>query len=51
MREGHVVSISGDSIKVVEYDHDEKGKPVPEILKLSISGEIISLTEKKKEEL
>jgi Tfp pilus assembly protein PilP len=49
VREGHVVSISGDSIRVVEYDHDESGKAVPEIFKLSISGEIISLTEKKEE--
>lgn len=44
VREGHVVSISGDSVKVVEYDHDENGKKVPEMFKLLISGEIISLS-------
>ena len=40
VRDGHVTAISGDSIKVVEYDHDDRGKPVPEMFKLSISGEI-----------
>ncbi len=46
VREGHVVSISGDSIKVVEYDHDENGKKVPEMFQLLISGDIVSLTNK-----
>ena len=49
VREGHVVSIVGDSVKVVEYDHDESGKAVPELFLLSISGEIVSLTAKKEE--
>jgi len=40
LRDGHVTAISGDSVKVVEYDHDDTGKPVPEMFKLSISGEI-----------
>lgn len=46
VREGRVVSISGDSIKVVEYDHDENGKKVPEMFKLLISGDIVSLSDK-----
>lgn len=49
LREGHVVSISGDSIKVVEYEHDENGKRVPEMFQLLISGEIVSLTKNKEE--
>lgn len=49
LREGHVVSIAGDSIKIVEYDRDENGKKIPEIFQLLISGDIVSLT--KKEEL
>jgi len=47
VREGHVTSISGDSIKVVEYDHDDSGKRIPETFKLSISGDIISLGDAK----
>lgn len=46
VREGKVISISGDSIKVVEYDHDENGKKVPEVFQLMISGDIVSLTNK-----
>ncbi len=46
VREGRVISISGDSIKVVEYDHDENGKKVPEVFQMLISGDIVSLTNK-----
>ena len=46
VREGHVVAIAGDSIKVVEYDRDEAGKRIPEMFELSISGTIVSLTNK-----
>lgn len=46
VRDGHVVSISGDSIKVVEYEHDENGKKIPEMFQLLISGDIVSLTNK-----
>ena len=49
LRDGHVLSIAGDSIKIIEYDRDENGKKIPEIFQLLISGDIVSLT--KKEEL
>ncbi len=46
VREGRVIAIAGDSIKVVEYEHDENGKKVPEVFQLLISGDIVSLTNK-----
>jgi Tfp pilus assembly protein PilP len=38
-REGHVVSIVGDKINVVEYDYSESGKRIPKMYQLSVSGE------------
>ena len=38
VRDGRVVSISGDTVKVVEYEKDEKGKLVPEYVNLTIAG-------------
>lgn len=46
VREGKVILISDDYMKVVEYDHDESGKKVPEYFKILISGEIVALSNK-----
>ena len=45
-REGHVVSIVGDKINVVEYDYNESGKRIPKMYQLSVSGEMDSTINK-----
>jgi Pilus assembly protein, PilP len=43
-REGKVTAITPDAIKIVEYDIDERGQRVPEILEMRLSGEVVSLS-------
>ena len=46
VREGRVTSIQAESIKVVEYEIDERGKKVPEILEMRLNGDVVSLSKK-----
>jgi Tfp pilus assembly protein PilP len=46
VRDGRVTSIQPQAIKVVEYEIDEKGKRVPDILELRMDGEVVSLSKK-----
>jgi Tfp pilus assembly protein PilP len=48
-RGGRITAIQSDSIKVVEYEVDEKGRRTPDVFQINISGEVESLS--KKEEL
>lgn len=45
-RQGRVTAIQPDLIKIVEYDVDERGRKVPEVFEMRITGEIVSLSKK-----
>jgi hypothetical protein len=49
IRQGRITAIQSDLVKVVEYEEDEKGRRVPEIFELRISGELVSLSNKEEE--
>ena len=45
-RDGHVIGITPDAVRVVEYDTDEHGKKIAEQFEMTMSGEVVSLTKK-----
>lgn len=49
MRSGRITAIQPDLIKVVEYETDDRGRRVPEVFELRITGEIVSLSKKDEE--
>jgi Tfp pilus assembly protein PilP len=38
-RDGHVVEIDSDGVRVLEYDKDEDGKLIPEYVRIAISND------------
>ncbi len=48
-REGRVSKINPDSIQIMEYEVDERGKRLPDEYKINMSGEIISLNKNRGE--
>lgn len=46
LRSGRITAIQPDLIKVVEYETDDRGRRIPEVFELRITGEIISLSKK-----
>lgn len=49
LRQGRVTAIQNDLIKIVEYEEDEKGRKVPEVFELRLSGELVSLSKQEDE--
>lgn len=49
IRSGRVTAIKSDLIKVVEYETDDRGRRIPEVFELRITGEIVSLSRKDEE--
>ena len=46
VRDGKITAIVPEAIRVIEYDVDEKGRRIPEILELRLNGDFVSLTKK-----
>ena len=48
-REGRITHILGDAIRVQESVMNEKGKPIPDIYEIRMSGELVSMSKKGEE--
>jgi Tfp pilus assembly protein PilP len=46
IRDGKVISISGDAMEVMEFEVDENRKKVPRYFRMMISGELIPVSKK-----
>jgi hypothetical protein len=48
-REGRVTHILGDAIRVEESIMNEKGKPIPDVYEIRMTGELVSMSKKGEE--
>jgi hypothetical protein len=46
VRGGKITQITGDAIRVTEYFQDEKGRDVPDVYELRVTGDLVSLTKR-----
>jgi len=49
-REGKITHILNDSIRIQEVALNDKGKPIPDIYEIKMSGELVSLSKKANED-
>lgn len=49
LRDGTVTQIHPDAIRIVEYDVDDRGKKIPDVYEIRVSGDFVSLSNRENE--